>query len=215
MNWVTETLPEKQRKRRLRRRYVDLLALEQVAAQRIRADKLARLALATKVLRRNQKERKKQARVRVLEWIDERRRQKEAARIAVRGWVRGGFDVPLGMVGVRAQWVSTLARMEPGRWYGVGLLYQMAGIKRRGRFFRVFWLFVDRALNPKRPTRARSALELTAMALRGERPEPRYVWRLNRWGLALRAAVLNGTGDRIDVLKLDGVRRGEWIKLMH
>jgi hypothetical protein len=133
-------------------------------------------------------------------------------RRATRGYVSVPV-APWGTVSPNAQWVALVALMEPGRWYGIRVLEQLVG-RRKPVNWGCQWatrVFLDRGLNPKYQPLTKAQRNIQIHGCGYLTPEPKILWRLNRWGVALREAVLdNLTGERIDLLKLDGADREKW-----
>jgi hypothetical protein len=136
------------------------------------------------------------------------RRRWQASRDALRtrNWKQGGAA---GTANPQSQWVAILAVMQPGRWYGTRVLKELTGVRKPmndGAKWAIR-LFVDRARNPNyRPG-------FDWRVHQGFIPEPQWLWRLNDWGVALRAQVLDSPADRtepIKIMELDGARPDEW-----
>lgn len=189
-------------RRRARRGGVDLLAIEARIAKRNKRDWLARAA----------KGRKRAARRRKLDqrlaWKASLKRQ-HAAR---RGFK--GRPSSRGVVRVNTQWVRLLASLRPGRWYGSAVLDQIAG-KHKALYWgaqRFLRRFLEKARNPACSGIALSAKVRTQMRDRGEREEPRYVWKLNRWGEDLREHVLDNLScEVVNVLALPHAKPDVWV----
>jgi hypothetical protein len=165
-----------------------------------------------KAVLEQERQRKRRA---VLERQRGDRLKAEQARREARTWTprRAG---PKDTAQRDAQWVTILTQMEPGRWYGSKVMQQITGVQKpfdRGAKWATK-LFVDRALNPAwqgDPWLVWCPRELVAMSRRGEFPEPKWLYRLNRWGEALRTAVLDRPGtERIELLELDGAKPEAW-----
>jgi len=103
--------------------------------------------------------------------------------------------------------------MEPGRWYGLPALNQLIGVD--GVIYRgKTMLFLDKARNPAfEPSQYSLAIRsMLAAGLYGH-VEPEWLWRLNAWGVAVRAKVLEDpTLDRFNILELEGARPDLWKK---
>ena len=136
----------------------------------------------------------------------QRRWQATRDALRTRNWKLGG---PPGTANPQSQWVAILAVMRPGHWYGTRVLKELTGVHKPmndgARW--ALRLFVDRARNP----RYRAGFDWRVRC--GVVPEPQWLWRLNDWGVALRAAVLDTPADSttpIRLMELDGARPDEW-----
>lgn len=176
--------------------WVELLQVE----QRVRFDRLEQLAEARAIVARNRKAHKKRQRELARLALARQRKDREARGLRVEP---GG--APRGSVSCLARWVRLLAAMEPGRWYGWGAMIDRGHKPKWSRFK----LFLDQAVNPKRPEKQFNGRYWEQG--RAPRPEPTYLWRLNKWGLALQDAVLREPRAlRVNVLELEGAKPELW-----
>jgi len=151
-------------------------------------------------------------RKKALQALAESYQERVRTRREARGYVCGPVG-PSGLIGSSSQWVGLIALMEPGRWYGIRVLEQLTG-RRKPVNWGCQWatrVFLDRGLNPKYQPLTKAQRNIQIHGCGYLTPEPKILWRLNRWGVALRKAVLdNLTDEKIDVLKLDGADPVKW-----
>jgi hypothetical protein len=133
-----------------------------------------------------------------------------------RGWLprQAGRS---GTAQVESQWVGLIVSMQPRVWYGLKVLEQLTG-RRKPVNWGCSWatqVFLEKARNPNyrgelfRLSHKRKWEEINS----GKAWEPRQLWRLNRWGEALREAVLdNPQATTINLFALDGAKPEIWRK---
>jgi len=189
-----------------------LSALEQLLAVTAKREAASRAAQKRKA---NQWVTGKQERISKAARAAERAVQRRWAEEAARTGRRRASHLPTsaGVVGTSSAWVRLIAAMEPGRWYGLPALNQLIGVD--GVLYRgKTMLFLDKARNPAfEPSQYSTAIRTMLAGHLGKPLEPEWLWRLNAWGVAVRAKVLEDpTCDRFNILELEGARPDLWKK---